>query len=39
MAKVAKEKLDKYCGTSCISNRTVKRWIQEFKFGRTYERN
>ena len=33
-AKEAEEKLDKYYGTSSPSNRTVKRWMQEFKFGR-----
>ena len=34
-AKETKEKLDKYYGTSAPSNTTVKRWMQEFKFGRT----
>ena len=34
-AKETKEKLDKYYGNSAPSNTTVKRWMQEFKFGRT----
>ena len=34
-AKEAKEKLDKYYDTSPPSNATFKRWMQEFKFGRT----
>ena len=33
--KGAKEDLDKYYCTSAPSNTTVKRWIQEFKFGCT----
>ena len=35
--KEAIKNLDKYCGTSAPSNTTVKRWMQEFKFGRTRE--
>ena len=38
-AKEANEKLDKYYGTSVPSNTTVKRWMQEFKFGRTSTNN
>ncbi len=34
-AKETKEKLDKCYGNSAPSNTTVKRWMQEFKFGRT----
>ena len=35
MAKEVKEKLDKYYDKSAPSNTTVKRWMQELKFGHT----
>ena len=38
-AKEAKEKLDKYYGTSAPSNTRVKRWMEDFKFGRTSTNN
>ena len=39
MGKKAEEKLDKYYDTSAPSNTTVKRWMQEFMFGRITSTN